>query len=483
MCPFTFFDLETTSLKPDSAAILQCAVVYTDDDLVIKEEKVFRGAFASDHLPSPIALSVTGLLPSTHQSDFPNERALSSAILSALDKEGHILVGYNSLRYDHHVLRFLFYRNGFYPYVLEGDGRRWDLLDPLRAAYGLRPSGLHFPKNESGETSLRLAELAPKNGIALEKAHDALFDTHATIGMAKALKNAQPRLFQHLFQSRTLASLQKQFGALEGVCLHVSGQYGAAQGYMAPVALFPSSRKNYWLAYDLRVDPERFSGLSTETLRERLFTRASEGEAEHRPPIKNINLKSSPIVLPISVLNHEESKGKWDIDVAEATANYQKLQKLSALRANFFVLLSGGFGSEEALTYPPDSTAASGLYGGDFFAHKTLIQHLCETYTDYEKGRAHLLSKEGVDTAYLLDFWVQYCFRNHRDTMDLEALSLMEARITDRLSGESGYYGLSWEDFELEMKSPEVQGLSQAAQTEIRTFCEHFRDTLGGISS
>ena len=63
-------------------------------------------------------------------------------------------VGYNTIRFDDEVTRFMLWRNLFPPYKREFENgcSRWDLIDVVRCAYALRPEGIVWPTDaETGK--------------------------------------------------------------------------------------------------------------------------------------------------------------------------------------------------------------------------------------------------------------------------------------------------------------------------------------------
>src|SRR3546814_5978048 len=69
-------------------------------------------------------------------------------------------------------------------------------------AHALRPDGIEWPKREDGATSFRLEHLAAANHVRIGDAHEALSDVRALIGMARLLKQTQPRLWEHAARLR-----------------------------------------------------------------------------------------------------------------------------------------------------------------------------------------------------------------------------------------------------------------------------------------
>ena len=80
---------------------------------------------------------------------------------------GTIGCGYNSLRFDDEVTRFLLWRNLADPYAREWRNgcSRWDLLDAVRCCWALRPQGIAWPQHADGRPSFKLEDLARAIGL------------------------------------------------------------------------------------------------------------------------------------------------------------------------------------------------------------------------------------------------------------------------------------------------------------------------------
>jgi len=195
----TFFwhDYETFGRDPRRDRPAQFAGVRTDLELNEVDAPVMHFCQpAPDFLPDPESCLLTGILPQHCQAQGVPEHAFAARIEAELARPGTVGVGYNSIRFDDEVTRFLFWRNLIDPYAREWkDGcGRWDLLDVVRAAWALRPDGIAWPTNDEGRPSFRLEHLTTANGLAHEAAHDALSDVRATIAMARLVRARQPRL-------------------------------------------------------------------------------------------------------------------------------------------------------------------------------------------------------------------------------------------------------------------------------------------------
>jgi exodeoxyribonuclease-1 len=236
--PDTFYwhDYETWGSTPAVDRPCQFAGLRTDAELnEVGEPLVLFARPADDLLPQPDACLVTKLTPQRAARDGLPEAEFARAIQRELAVPGTCGVGYNSLRFDDEVTRYLFYRNLLPPYAHahQNGNSRWDLIDVLRLAHALRPAGLQWPQREPGITSFKLEDLTAANDVAHTGAHDALADVRATIAMARLLKSAQPRLFDYALTLRSRQVVEDLIGRGEPL-LHVSQRIPAAQGCIAP---------------------------------------------------------------------------------------------------------------------------------------------------------------------------------------------------------------------------------------------------------
>ena len=306
--PQTFFwhDYETSGVNPRRDRPVQFAGLRTDLELnEIGDPLVAYCQPAPDALPEPEAVLLTGITPQHAQAHGVPEAEFAARIEAALAQDGTIGVGYNSIRFDDEVTRFLFWRNLIDPYAREWqDGcGRWDLLDVVRCAWALRPEGLRWPEVD-GRPSFRLEALTAANGLAHESAHDALSDVRATLALARRVRQCQPRLWDFCLKLRQKSAVQAEL-ARGGPVLHLSGRYPVERGCMAivwPFAPHPTNR-NEVIVWDLSEDPAQLMGLPTPVIRERLFDTgealAARGLA--RLPVKTIHINRSPIVIPIRI--------------------------------------------------------------------------------------------------------------------------------------------------------------------------------------
>lgn len=323
MVPATFYwhDYETFGRLPRRDRPSQFAGIRTDEELrELDEPLVLYCQPPTDALPDPESCLITGILPQECQERGLSEYAFAQRIHAQLSQPGTIGAGYNSMAFDDEVSRFLFWRNLIDPYGREWqqDCSRWDLLDVLRCAYAFRPQALHWPLNDQGRVSFRLEHLTRANGVPHGQAHDAASDVRATIGMARLLREREPRLWEFCLSLRLKSNVKAQL-LLGQPLLHVSGKYPVERGCLAVVwALAPHPHHpNEVIVWDLAHDPQPLLAMTAAQIRQRLFSRQEElPPGTHRLPIKTIHLNQAPIVIAQLKTLSAEMAHRWGIDWA-----------------------------------------------------------------------------------------------------------------------------------------------------------------------
>jgi exodeoxyribonuclease I len=330
---FLFYDLETFGADPRRTRIAQFAAIRTDTDLNEVDEPIdFFVRPADDLLPSPVATLITGIAPQDALRNGVNEAEAFARIFDEMARPETCSLGYNSLRFDDEFIRYGLFRNFHDAYEREwrGGNSRWDLLDVMRLAHALRPDGIAWPQREDGATSFRLEHLAAANDVRVGDAHEALSDVRALIGMARKLKQAQARLWDHalrLRDKRYVATLLDTI-AMAPV-LHVSQRYPAARFCAAavlPLARHPRIDSRV-IAFDLDSEPDALLDLDAEAIADRLYVRAVDlPEGESRIPLKEIHLNRCPALIEWAHLREPDFQ-RLGIDPAIVGQRAQRLRE------------------------------------------------------------------------------------------------------------------------------------------------------------
>lgn len=352
---FLWHDYETFGANPRYDRPAQFAAIRTDMDLNEVGEPIMRYCQpAPDYLPSPESCLITGITPQQALEQGVPEDVFAREIEAAFSQPGTVGVGYNTIRFDDEVTRFLFWRNLIDPYAREwqNDCSRWDLLDVVRMVYALRPDGIEWPVKEDGSPSFKLEDLARANGLGHEQAHDALSDVRATIALARLIKQKHPKLFEFAFALRKKDRVLHEMGLPAQQIdarpfLHVSGMIRPERGCIAvmwPLAQHPTN-KNEVICWDLNADPSELAAIDADTLRLRMFTRAADlPEGVTRLPIKSIHINKSPMVVRNLKTLSPEMAAKWGIDMnlcIEHAVKARALPDMSQLWKQVYSKLEG----------------------------------------------------------------------------------------------------------------------------------------------
>ncbi|MHB1675931.1 MAG: exodeoxyribonuclease I [Sulfuriferula sp.] len=325
MHTFLWHDYETFGVNPRRDRPAQFAAIRTDVNLnEIGEPMMWYCQPAPDYLPDPQSCLITGITPQTCLAHGISEYQFARLIEQAFAQPNTVGVGFNTLRFDDEVTRFLLWRNLIDPYAREwqnGCGR-WDLLDLVRATYALRPMGINWPLNAEGRVSFRLEHLTAANGLDHQSAHDALSDVRATIALARLIRERQPRLFDYCFKLHKKDAVAEQISLhAPRPFLHITGMVPVERGCVMlawPLSVHPTN-KNEIIIWDLAFDPAELHTLDAATIRTRLFSKTDAlAEGVSRLPIKTIHLNKSPVVISQLKTLEPDMAARWGINMEQA---------------------------------------------------------------------------------------------------------------------------------------------------------------------
>lgn len=344
-----------------------------------------------DTLPSPDAIMVTGITPQETLADGISEVDFSRMLMREIFTPGTVAVGYNNVRFDDEFIRHSLWRNFYDPYEWAwSEGRsRWDLLDVVRMTRALRPEGIKWPVDKDGRAVNKLELLSKENGLVHTKAHDALSDVEALIGMAKLIRTKQPKLFDFLLSMREKKKVMELINLDDPKpFVYSSGRYDMTfekTTVAFPVA--PGAKPGSVIVYDLRYDPTEFLHASPAAVASIIFAdrsaRAQEGFRIF--PAKELSYNKCPAVAPLGVLD-ASTKERLSISLEDIQRHMQ------------IILKNPGFGDtiREAFKmrepYEPSSDVEGQLYDGFI--------------NDKDKGRIEAV--RGADATELADFHPQF---------------------------------------------------------------------------
>ncbi len=468
---FLWHDYETFGADTRRDRPAQFAAVRTDAALEpVGEPLVLYCRPADDVLPHPDACLITGITPQQARAEGLPENEFAAAIAEVMERPGTCSVGFNNFRFDDEVTRHLFWRNFFDPYAREyaNGNSRFDLIDLTRMTRALRPDGLNWPDRDDGTPSFRLEHLAAANGLDTRRAHDALADVEATLGLARLIRGAQPRLWNWALQlrQRHVAS-----GLLESgkPLLHSSARLPArwcATAPVLPLAGHPSIRSQ-WLVWNLREHPGPYLDLAEEQLADLLWTPAADlPDGRERLPVKLVRVNRCPMLAPMTVLD-EAAASRLAIDPRQT----EKHARLLSDAPEFIRRLQALF--DQPATPAADPELA--LYGGfvpkadlvlrDRIRTMTVEQlsALAEPFRDERlnellfRYRARLWPDRLDDEERIR--WKRYCRRRLVDDPELAVLRIDDYRA--RLQTLMGEPSIQREILEALARWPEEIGLGR----------------------
>lgn len=428
---FLWHDFETFGTSPQKDLPCQFAAVRTDLDLnVIGKPINIISAIANDYLPHPEACLVTGITPQQTIRDGSNEADFAAKIYQEMSTPNTCSVGFNSIRFDDEVSRYLFYRNFYDPYSREwrNGNSRWDIIDLARACYALRPEGIEWPLREDGAPSFKLEALTEANGLSHENAHDALSDVYATIALAKLIKEKQPRLFDYAFSLRSKHKVLEQIDVSKpSVLLHISSKLPAAQGcctWVMPIAKHPTNN-NAFIVVDLSHDVTSLLNDSFEDIKSALYARSEDyDDPKDRPGIKLIHVNRSPFITTAKAMT-EDNAARLGLDRDKCLDNYRQLANAPELAEKLVQIYNDSFTDD-------DVDIDHALYSGGFLNDDD--RRWCEQVIEANPEQLSALEDKTQHNG-LKRLLFRYRARNYPTTLTADEMTRWQhhrqARLTD----------------------------------------------------
>ena len=460
---FLWHDYETFGVSPQKDLPCQFAAIRTDMDLNIVGKPInIMAQIANDYLPQPRASLVTGITPQQTLRDGMIEAEFAKQVQQEMSVPGTCVVGYNSIRFDDEVSRYLFYRNFYDPYAREwrNGNSRWDVIDLARACYALRPEGIEWPTNDDGLPSFKLECLTKANGIDHGNAHDALSDVYATIGLAKLIKEKQPKLFDYALSLRAKQTVISQLNQQMGkVLLHISSKIPASQGcctWVMPIAQHPSN-PNAYIVVDLSKPITPLLDADADTLRQWLYASNEDiPEGQTRPGLKLIHVNRSPFITTAKAMTQDNAE-RLGLDRDQCLANYQALCNVPDLARKLVEIYN-----EQRDDVEEDIDHA--LYSGGFMSdeERRWCNQVLSTAPESLSGLA-----DKTQNAKLRSQLFRYRARNYPQTLTYEEAQKWQRHRQERLSDPSSPTSITLEPYLVQLEALLDEYRDDAVKTRI----------------
>jgi len=471
---FFWFDYETFGTQAAWDRPCQFAGIRTDENLrVIGDPLVIYCRQSDDYLPHPAAARITGITPQLTNKEGLPEAAFIDRIRREMTYPGTCSVGYNNIRFDDEFTRHTLFRNLFDAYEQEWkEGcSRWDLLDVVRLTRALRPDGIRWPINDDGSTSNRLEQLSAANGIEHTQAHDAMSDVWATLGMARLIREKQPRLFTYAFEQRGKRAVGEILNTKQRrASLQVSGMIPAARhhiGAVLPLCRHPKN-SNGIIVLDLDQDSSYLASLTTDEIASRLFQKAEAEPRHSRPGLRTVHLNKCPVIVPFTTLGKDDAD-RLNIDLREeAVSEWLDDQTLK----NIVNAMAPEWASDEKKDV--DGT----LYSGNFFSQEDKTRLAAIKKAD---PLELTISSHGqhFDDSRLNTLFFRYLARNFPSQLSAEELESWQEYCREKLTT----HGKEWLDFntynELLDNNTSWQESEESLREALRTYGRELHSKLG----
>ncbi len=472
---FLWHDYETFGANPLLDRPAQFAAIRTNFDMEPVGDPInWYCQPARDVFPHPIASLITGITPQDAQENGLPEAKFAANIHAEMMEPGTCSVGYNSIRFDDEFSRNLFYRNFFDPYEREykNNNSRWDLIDLARMCYALRPEGIEWPEHEPGKPSFKLEHLSAANQIAHVGAHEALSDVMATIGLARLIKNRQPKLFNWALGMRDQHQVIQLLSPSDPrPVLHTSSRIPATRGcttLVLPLSIYPDRKKSV-IVFDLMSDPEPLLSLSPDEISDRLFTPASDmPEGVERIPLKAIHSNHVPMIAPQATLKGVDCQ-RIGLDPQRCLKHAEKLLSVLPLVRNKVMDVFKPY--QAGVDQDPDHM----IYSGGFFspADRRLMETIRHT-------KPKLLSRQDwpFKDARLSEMFFRYRARNNQETLSLDESGQWQQQRLYRLEHPADARQLDSERFKLEISAARESRQGDSSAQNILDHLEAWGDEL-----
>jgi exodeoxyribonuclease I len=356
---FIFYDTETTGTDTWFDQILQLAAIKTDAEFNEIDRLEIRCRPLEHIVPSPGAMTITGVR-ATQLSDvslcshYEMIRTIREKLLSWSPAT---FIGYNSLEFDEDLLRQALYKTLHQPYLTNTNGNaRSDAFRMAHACNLFAPQRLVIPINDDGEQVFKLDRLAPANGFAHDRAHDAMGDVEATIHICRLMSESAPEVWSSFMRFSRKPAVVDYITAEPIFCISEI-YFGRAYSYLVTSIGQDTDNPNEWYLYDLAVDPDSLIGLTQEELEIRL--------GRWPKPFKTTRSNAVPILF--SADDAPDCSKAKEHGPQELERRARLLQENTEFRDRLIATYRGG-----KKQYPPSPYIERQIYDG-FFNEQNLM--------------------------------------------------------------------------------------------------------------
>ncbi|MFD1342425.1 hypothetical protein [Litorisediminicola beolgyonensis] len=385
----TIYDIEATGLEVTRDVPFQFGAHVLNSDHSLVRDLNLTGRLPRHVLPSPSALTVTGMKFSEIQKFPLSHHELVKRIHSfVVENSPTTFVSFNGMRYDENVLRHAFYSNLLQPYVTQLSGSmRMDVLKVVHAAVACGDGSIKVPLNEKGKKSFKLEGLARENGFNDHNAHDALGDVRATEFIMNLVRDKSPDVWRACERNRDKYQVQKMLESRRPL-LKVDWNYfsGVPNVRVILPVVSDAENCNEWICVNLNCDVMKLLEKGEVSLK------AAFKWCNGVTPLITVKTNDMPLVFDLS-----------DPAIRKLPAHYPREVCEKILSDAGFASRLRVAGRLRKESYPPSESVWDDLYSGGFFPtsddvpvikrfHKVRPDEKFDLISDLSDGRARTLA-------------------------------------------------------------------------------------------
>jgi len=395
-----FYDTETTGIHKDFSQIIQCGSIFTDSNLIKKDQQNIGSAPLPWVIPQPKAMLTNKKINSfkSNVSHYQMMKDIQQQWKEWCADNPSIFVTYNGHAFDEELIRRQFWCNLLEPYITNtNQNGRLDLMLMIHNIASFFSEEISIPLFEDGPTiSIKLEHLAKEHGIDVSDAHDAISDCNFMIGLCETIKDKIPEVFDSFLNISTKEGVKNLLYSDEFLAL---GEVFRRHSFKYPVVMCgaDNSRPNDICFYDLSFDPDEILNLDFTEINKMVQSGGRD------LPLKKYKINKT---IPVCSYKLLTKNNHFDI-------SYDELQRRADIvksNEDFFTKVSQAL-EDRIMNFPEPDYLEGKIYSGGFPSYRDQdlmkefhisdeVEHLIKISRNFEDERFRLLAERIICTQY-----------------------------------------------------------------------------------
>ena len=395
-----FYDTETTGIHKDFSQIIQCGSIFTDSNLIKKDQQNIGSAPLPWVIPQPKAMLTNKKINSfkSNVSHYQMMKDIQQQWKDWCADNPSIFVTYNGHAFDEELIRRQFWCNLLEPYITNtNQNGRLDLMLMIHNIASFFSEEISIPLFEDGPTiSIKLEHLAKEHGIDVSDAHDAISDCNFMIGLCETIKDKIPEVFDSFLNISTKEGVKNLLYSDEFLAL---GEVFRRHSFKYPVVMCGAdkSRPNDICFYDLSFDPDEILNLDFTEINKMVQSGGRD------LPLKKYKINKT---IPVCSYKLLTKNNHFDISHDEL----QRRADIVKSNEDFFTKVSQAL-EDRIMNFPEPDYLEGKIYSGGFPSYRDQdlmkefhisdeVEHLIKISRNFEDERFRLLAERIICTQY-----------------------------------------------------------------------------------